>query len=139
MRRGCLVVLGVMILGGCSGGGVHSPGAVEPRILRLPDVYRGSLEIEGERISSALFIHQAGAALTSRMTAFDLGMAADGIGTLDGSEVELTMAYGAACTGTATLVGRIDETTFLYTGGIIASDCTGEVHGSFRFTPDRSR
>ena len=139
MRRGCLVVLGVMILGGCSGGGVHSPSAVEPRILRLADVYRGSLEIEGERISSTLLIHQAGAALTSRMTAFDLGMAADGIGTLDGTTVELTMAYGATCAGTASLVGRIAETTFQYTGRIIASDCTGEVNGSFSFTPGRSR
>lgn len=139
MRCGCLVALGVMVLGGCTGGGVHSPGAVEPRILRLPDVYRGSLQIEGERVSSTLYIQQAGAALTSRLTASDLGMAADGTGTLDGTTVELTMAYGAACAGTAMLVGTIAETTFQYTGRIIASDCTGDVEGSFSFTPGRSR
>lgn len=139
MRRGFPVVLGVMVLGGCAGGGIHSPTVVEPQILRLPDVYRGSLEIEGDRVLSTLHIHQAGAALTSRLTAPDLGMAADGTGTLDGREVELTMAYGAACTGTARLIGRIAEATFLYTGRIIASDCTGDVEGSFRFTPERSR
>lgn len=139
MGRGCLVVLGVMVLSGCAGGGVHSPVVVEPQILRLPDVYRGSLQIEGERVPSMLRIHQVGRALTSRLTASDFGMEADGIGTLDGREVELTMAYGAACKGTARLVGRIAETTFLYTGRIIASDCTGEVEGSFSFTPERSR
>ena len=139
MRRGFPVVLGVMVLGGCAGGGIHSPTVVEPQILRLPDVYRGSLEIEGDRVLSTLHIHQAGAALTSRLTAPDLGMAADGTGTLDGSEVELMMVYGTACAGTARLVGRIAETTFLYTGRIIASDCTGDVEGSFRFTPERSR
>ncbi len=139
MRHGFLVTLGVMVLGGCAGGGVHSPTVVEPQILRLPDVYTGSLKLEGDRVPSTLHIHQAGAALTSRLTASDLGMAADGTGTLDGSEVELTMAYGAACTGTAKLIGRIAETTFLYTGRIIASDCTGDVEGSFSFSPERSR
>ena len=139
MRRGVLVVLGAMLLGGCAGGGAHSPTVVEPQILRLPDVYRGSLEIEGDRVPSTLHIHQVGRALTSRLTASDLGMAADGTGTLEGSEVELTMAYGVACAGTARLVGRIAETTFLYTGRIIASDCTGDVEGSFRFTPEPSR
>ncbi|MFV2007683.1 MAG: hypothetical protein ACC667_09560 [Longimicrobiales bacterium] len=139
MRRGLLVALGAIALGGCAAAGARAHVEVHPQLLRLPDMYRGSLEIEGDRVPSMLQIHQAGAALTSRLTASDLGMAADGVGTLDGSQVELTMAYGAACAGTARLVGRISEPTFLYTGRIIASDCTGDVEGSFSFTPERSR
>ncbi len=139
MRLGLVAALGVIVLGGCAGGGVQVPVGVQPQVLRIPDVYSGSLEIEGNRVPSTLYIHQAGAALTSRLTASDFGMAAVGVGILTGSEVELTMAYGADCTGIATLVGRIADTTFRYTGRIIASDCTGEVEGSFTFWPERSR
>ena len=140
MRRGQLAAFGAIVaLGACAGGDIHVPVAVEPEVLWLPDMYNGSIEIEGDPVPSTLRIHQVGSALTSRMTASDIGMTADGAGTVDGSNVELTMAYGVGCSGTARLVGRVAKTTFLYAGRIIASDCTGDVEGSFSFTPDRSR
>jgi len=139
MRRGLLVGLGVMTLAACAGGGTHLPVMAEPEPLRLPDMYSGAIEIEGDPFPSTLLIYQAGATLTSRMTASAMGMTADGSGTVDGSDVVLTMAYGEGCVGTARLVGQVAERTLLYTGRIIASDCTGDVVGSFRFTPDQSR
>ncbi|GMR14004.1 MAG: hypothetical protein BMS9Abin29_2232 [Gemmatimonadota bacterium] len=139
MRRALLLALGAIVLGGCAGAGTQAPVGVQPQALQLPYVYRGSLEIEGNRVSSTLRIQQTGAALTSRLTSVDLGMDAAGIGSVNGSEVDFMMAYGAACRGTARLVGRIAETTFDYTGRINASDCTGEAEGSFTFSPEPPR
>ena len=140
MLRGLLAAIGIMASASCAGGTVEARiPTPEAPAFKLPTVYSGSLEIEGDRVPSRLRIQQAGEDLTSRLTARDIGMAADGTGTLRGHDVELMMAYGSECAGRARLIGRVAETTFFYTGRIVAADCTGDVEGSFVFAPDQTR
>ncbi len=138
MRLLVLATLGVIALNGCAS--TSSPVPLPPSsVLSVSGVFQGSLEIEGDRVDSTLQVRQNGLALTSWLTASDFGMTADGSGTLSGRSVELTMTYGGNCPGTARLVGRIAPQTMSYTGRIVASDCTGDVEGSFSFQRAQAR
>lgn len=128
LRTGVLLVLALTV-GACSairfGGPDHD----------MSGTWQGSVTIQDQRIPGSLSVEQDGFILQAGFAAPDFDLNATGEGELDDDgDVRLDLVYNLECPGTAVLEGTLSDDDTLFTGSIEATDCTGAITGSFRFT-----
>ena len=124
--------LAVLFAAACGG----SYGSTD---MQVAGSYDGHLLVEGTEVSGILDIAQTGTELLATFDAASIGLVAQGSGTIRNDQMELTLSYSFQCPGTAILRGRITAENMRYTGEITASDCTGDVVGTFSFIPRQPR
>ena len=97
--------------------------------------WEGNVNVQGQAIPGTLNLVQEGHLLdaTFRAPAFDLD--ASGAGEVDDEGAFwFELAYDMECPGTARLEGTVAEERDRLSGTLEATDCTGTVRGTFRFT-----
>jgi hypothetical protein len=95
--------------------------------------YEGVLRLEGDDIDGGLTIEQDGGRVNATL-ATEVGIAAEGRGTLEGTVLRIELDYGAECEGTLKLAGQALEGGTRLAGTVEAEDCTGPATGSFSFS-----
>ena len=113
-------------LGGCFLGGGSLPA--------IGGQYEGEVTVQGQGIPGSLALEQSGADLTATFAAPSFGLMAKGEGSVqsDGT-ISLELSYDLQCPGAAELSGSVSPDGRRLEGTIDASDCTGDVTGTFRF------
>ena len=99
----------------------------------LSGQYEGVLRLEGDDIDGRLTINQDGGRVNA-MLSTEVGIAAEGRGTLEGTVLRIELDYGSECEGTLKLAGQAIQGGTRLAGTVEAEDCTGPATGSFSFT-----
>jgi len=139
-RLGLLVAL---ILSGWSCQLVGGRGPADPSQLRAeaPSVpvpegaFEGFIEIEGGRVNGTLTLTPTEGAEFECFFESPPDLVAIGRGRIRDREIRFELTYAGACPGRMTLDGRWETASGNLTGGVGASDCTGEARGTFLFQP----
>lgn len=119
-----------LALGCASPGSQTNPGPISPRVA---GVYDGQLDLGGTVISGMLEMIQDGSQLEVTFSAPEFGISASGEGFVDSDGIHLRLDYDVQCPGEARLDGTFAAEDGLFSGLATASDCTGNVAGSFSF------
>lgn len=127
----------LLVIGGCSGASAPA-AAPQPEPVAFPDVsgsWRGFVSVEGQGIDGTLTLTQTDGDLEAVFRAPAFGLRATGTGfvTREG-EVEVVLDYNLQCPGEAVMQGRFSSPDNRIEGDLDASDCTGAMLGSFRFS-----
>ena len=96
--------------------------------------YAGVVVVEGQTIEGELEVVQVGPALTVIFQApsFNLRALGDGQLQADGS-ARLQVEYDLQCPGVAEMTGDFTEGARNFRGSLVATDCSGELAGTFDF------
>ncbi len=124
-------------LGGCSSVGGGAAGTPEPSVSypELRGAWMGALQIEGQGYNGMLEVMQMGPDLRMRVEIPTIGLTTNGMGTVlpDGT-LRVSFRYELECPGDAEFVGEVSADDTVMQGTLLASDCTGDLRGTFRFS-----
>jgi len=129
-RFAALVLLAAVA--GCAtvGGGADAG----PTFPELSGEWSGSVTIGGQQIPSTLEITQEGADLQLLTRVPDLGLITRGEGSvLPDGRMRGSFSYNLECPGDADLVGSLTSDGTVLSGTLLASDCTGDLEGTFTY------
>lgn len=127
-------LLSICFMAACAsvgGGGDTDTGPSYPQVA---GEWSGSITVAGEQIPSTLSITQAGAdlQLVTRIPALELNTQGQGTVLPDGG-MRGSFSYNLECPGEAELVGSLSSDGTTLGGTLLASDCTGDLEGTFRY------
>ncbi len=106
---------------------------IAPVPERMLGVYRGTLQVESERLPATLELTRSSRGLAGHLEVEDrLDARGSGEGKADG--FSLGLSYESGCQGHLVLSGNLSEDGSRVTGSIRAEDCTGVLGGSFSLT-----
>jgi hypothetical protein len=104
----------------------------------VPDVaghYQGAVVVEGQTIEGELEVVQVGPALTVIFQAPSFNLRATGDGQLqDDGSARIQVDYDLQCPGVAEMSGDFVEDARVFRGSLVATDCSGELAGTFEFS-----
>jgi len=128
------ILLVALMAAGCASGG-GAPESAGPTFPQVAGEWSGSITVQGEAVPGTFLITQSGADLEGTFRAPALELVASGSGAVlpDGS-VSMSLSYNLQCPGTATMTGDLSTDGTQISGTLLASDCTGNIDGSFRFS-----
>jgi len=129
-----LSLLLISSLAACATVGGGGSGDSGPSYPQLAGEWSGSITVGGEQIPSTLEVTQTGADLLLVTRVAALGLTTEGQGTVlpDGG-MRGSFSYNLECPGEAELVGSLSSDGTTLGGTILASDCTGDLEGTFRY------
>ena len=97
--------------------------------------YRGAVVVEGQTIEGELEVVQVGPALTVIFQAPAFNLRATGDGQLqDDGSARLQVEYDLQCPGVAEMSGDFVDDARVFRGSLVATDCSGELAGTFEFS-----
>jgi hypothetical protein len=134
-----IIALGLAAgLTACSsvGGGeateVPSPGVSYPQVN---GAWMGALQIEGQGYNTIFDIAQSDGMLRVEVEIPMLELVTMGRGrVLPDGTLRLSFRYELECPGDAQFVGAVTEGDTVLEGTLLASDCTGDLRGTFRLS-----
>ncbi len=142
--RGLGPLVAAVLVAACSTVGGGPAGAGNGAATPNPDpgpsypeiggAWMGSLQIEGQAFNSLLEITQMGGdlRLTVEIPALELTTVGSGTVLPDGT-LRVSFPYELECPGNAEYVGRVSAGATVLSGTLLASDCTGDLRGTFRY------
>jgi len=104
-----------------------------PRPERVQGTLGGVVIVEGTEIEGLLELSTASEGFQARFHSESFGFEASGEGRLDGGRLRLELEYDVDCPGELRMLGPYDAEGGRWSGELVASDCTGDAEGSFRF------
>ena len=116
-----------VVLWGCAtfGGGVPDVGGH----------WAGIVVVEGQTLEGELEVVQVGPALTVIFQAPALNLRATGDGQVhDDGSARLQVEYDLQCPGVAEMSGDFTDGERSFRGSLVATDCSGELAGTFDFS-----
>ncbi len=129
---GTLMIL--LLTSGCASAGGSSESA-GPSFPQVAGEWTGSISVQGEAVPGTFLITQTGADLEGTFRAPALELVASGSGAvLPNGSLSMSLSYNLQCPGTATMTGALSTDGTQISGRLLASDCTGNLDGSFRFS-----
>lgn len=129
-------IFGMILITAACAGSAAPESTPEP--VAFPDVsgsWRGFVSVEGQGIDGTLTLTQTAGDLEAVFRAPAFGLRATGTGfvTREGA-VEVVLDYNLQCPGEAVMQGQFAPSENQIEGDLDASDCTGAMLGSFRFS-----
>jgi hypothetical protein len=119
-------------VGGSQGAQAASPAVSYPQV---GGTWLGALQIEGQGYNTLFDIVQTEGDLRVEMEIPMIELATRGRGrVLPDGTLRLTFRYELECPGDAQFVGQVTEGDTVIEGTLHASDCTGDLRGTFRFS-----
>lgn len=134
------IAAAILVTACASGGGTTTTSTsapaepAGPAYPQLAGDWTGSITFDGQAIPGTLQVTQTGPDLDGTFRAPELDLVTSGSGAVlpDGS-LSMTLTYNLQCPGSATMTGSLSTDGMQMSGTLLASDCTGEISGSFRF------
>ncbi|MGW8267200.1 MAG: hypothetical protein ACWGSQ_12600 [Longimicrobiales bacterium] len=130
-----LSVWSCQLVGGRRPADPSEPRAEGPSVPVPEGAFEGFIEIEGGRVNGTLTLTPTEGAEFECFFESPPDLVALGRGRIRDREIRLELTYEGACPGRMTLEGRWETGSGNLTGGVGASDCTGEARGTFLFQP----
>ncbi|HKK53854.1 MAG TPA: hypothetical protein VKA74_19825 [Myxococcota bacterium] len=118
------------------GGGGASTEDVGPSYPQIAGPWMGALQIEGDGFNSMLEVEQIGPVLRLVIEIPALDLVTRGMGNIlpDGT-LRASFMYELECPGEAQFIGEASaDGEMVLSGTLLASDCTGDLRGTFRYT-----
>ena len=130
MWKGSIAALVLIAATACA-----SAGPPAPTFPDVGGVWEGGLVAQGQAIDGVLELTQTAGALQVLFVAEALGLQSEGEGevTPDGL-MRFTLRYNIECPGIAEFAGELNADGTSLTGTLAASDCTGDLEGTFAFS-----
>lgn len=132
-----VLLAATLLLGACSSvGGGGTSEAARPSVV-YPDIrgaWMGALQIEGQGLNTMLDVMQMDGDLRVSVEIPMLELTTLGMGrVLPDGTLRLSFGYELECPGDAEFIGSVTEDASVLEGTLVASDCTGDLRGNFRF------
>ena len=110
-------------------------GAPEPAIPpeQVQGLFGGVVTVDGTEIEGLLELTSSEDGYLADFNSESFGFSASGDGAMEGRRLRLELDYDMDCRGELRLLGPYDPEQGTWTGELVASDCTGNAEGTFRF------
>jgi hypothetical protein len=95
--------------------------------------FGGVLTVDGTEMEGFLSLTQIDGRFQASFRSEGFGFEAQGEGRLRGERLEIVLSYEMDCRGELRMRGTFLPSTLGWKGELVASDCTGEAAGTFRF------
>jgi hypothetical protein len=135
-RYACFAVVVLLAVGlsGCTRVGTSS--VVPPELRAFESgIFGGTLTVDGTEMEGLLQLSQSDGRFAAKFESQGFGFEAEGEGRLRGERLELVLSYEMECRGELRMRGTFRPTGGGWDGELVASDCTGDASGTFRFVP----
>jgi len=134
MNARITLLAATLSLAACATVGGGSSDDAGPSYPQIAGEWSGSISVEGEALTSSIEITQNGPDLELVTRVPDLGLSTPGEGSIlpDGS-MRGTFSYNIECPGEAELIGALSSDGTRLSGRLLASDCTGDLEGTFSY------
>ena len=127
--RTAALLVALVTLPACATAGDPGP------TFQLGGAWDGWVDAGGQRIDGTLTLEQEVRSLEAAFVAPMMDLSAEGDGEVaDDGAVWIELAYDLQCPGVALLEGTVSEAGDEISGTLEATDCTGTIDGTFRFS-----
>ena len=99
----------------------------------ISGTFGGVLTVDGTEIEGILDLQQVDGRFEAVFDSGEFGFRAEGQGRLRGTLLDLTLSYEMECRGELRMRGTFLASEGRWEGELVASDCTGDASGVFRF------
>lgn len=125
------VLMLVPVTQGCATvAGTPEPGSASEF---LSGTFGGVLTVDGTEIEGLLELTQSEGRFDAVFNSEGFGFEAAGSGSIRGDRLELVLSYEMDCRGELRMRGVFRPSEGRWEGELVASDCTGDAAGTFRF------
>jgi len=122
-----------LALGSASCSTVGGPSVPGPPPEAVQGLFGGVVIVDGTEIEGLLGLSMTEDGFAAEFTSESFGFRASGDGAMDGLRLRIELDYDMDCRGELRLLGPYDPEQGTWTGELVASDCTGDARGTFRF------